>query len=1032
MKKTFAVMSALLGMALFAQEALEQLKIPEGENLLANPTFQEKPDKPGQLLKWGGRKDIKFSWIEENGRKILRAETSTPGYHLGINQQVRNLKPKTEYLLYLVARGKISDGSVTILYHEGKIPGRKKAVFARGGGGMKKDFSWQLFQVKFRTPADFKGGVCSLYAVLFYGTTQIDIAQAGLVECKPKALLPPPKGAANLLNNPELKTSGQTPGFPYDWNMDFTEKIKSFRYERDKNGSGIVTLLPPVKPKRASWGEDTVGLNQSGLRLNPGKKYRFGALIRTKNLKAQRAGLVVYNYGWTQATEVSFPENTNGWERVEGDAVLPKSRGEEYAFAAFTVGCTEGEVSIKSPYLIPMDEAAAADVEKAPLIHSLRQITPVAPLLAEMSAEKPEMTFAFRSVLPKPETGYECQVRIKSQDANKVLAQGVFPLKENHIHAVFQKLAPGKIVLEAALIDKATGKTFASGSYQAALNAPVKLSRPPEKRLNMLTQRLLTADVKDGKFLFSAPRDGWVYIALSAGKTGTEVKLDGKARPVIKAVADRPFETLRHVTEGDHTLEIAGSAGGTLIVNSIPEILVDSYPRADRNKQEGLHPDYLKHCLFPNTTTFGYGYRWRKGQLEELAVLGKEARQQTMHLVTRRVRTRYESPDEMAKRFAAMDQQANEVIRGNTFDEIFIGEVPAKWTFTQAMQRLTGRAIPMYVWSSGTKFAINGLNAAYLSSVVNNAGGKGRFLFECYARTQPDEKTADLYLDDYLNEAIRRANQLMPGAAKSSLMILGCYTIAGGYCTDTFAGPDVKAFWNKVFYKWANDPEFKDLAGVGLYAWHHGNEESLRWATKLIRHYVIEGNTEDLAVKYGFRYLPGHLKNGDFTEGLAHWNASGTVKTVTVKGLGQRYQARRWYPPSIGDTACLFTRSDKAPNTLSAKIVGLTPGKTYVLRYLLVDNADVKAQKPSGKKILLRAKLDGAQDITASSPVAKYLAPDGVNIRGYVNNVAVVFKAEKPEVDLTFSDWADDSAPGAPVGQEILLNKVGVTPYFSE
>lgn len=96
--------------------------------------------------------------------------------------------------------------------------------------------------------------------------------------------------------------------------------------------------------------------------------------------------------------------------------------------------------------------------------------------------------------------------------------------------------------------------------------------------------------------------------------------------------------------------------------------------------------------------------------------------------------------------------------------------------------------------------------------------------------------------------------------------------------------------WNKVFYKWANDPEFQDLAGVGFYAWHNGNEESLRWAAKLIRHYVIEGNTEDLAVKYGYLYLPGHLKNGDFEEGLAHWTAKGSVKAVTVKNLDRQYQ----------------------------------------------------------------------------------------------------------------------------------------------
>ena len=835
----------------------------------------------------------------------------------------------------------------------------------------------------------------------------------------------------NLLNNPELKTSSQTPGFPYDWNLDFAERKGSFRYEQDKNGNGILTLLPPVKQKIANWGENQVGLKQSGLVLNPGKKYRFGALIRTKNLKVQRAGIVVYNYAWTKACEIRLPNNTNGWKWVERDAVLPDSKGEEYAFSVFTVKCTAGEISIKSPYLIPVDDAAAVNVSKAPVIHSLRQITPVAPLLAEMSAEKPEMTFACRSVLPKPETEYECQVKIKSPGTEKILAQGVFPLKNNHIRAVFQKLTPGKVILEAALTDKATGKTIAKNSYPATLTAPVKLSRPVEKRLNMLTQRLLTAEAKDGKYLFSAPRDGWVYIALSAGKNNTVVKLNGKTDPVIKAIADRPFETLRHVAKGDHTLEVANSAGGTLIVNSIPEILVNSYPRKEKYKNEGFHPDYLKHCLFPNTTTFGYGYRWRKGQLEELAALGKEVRQQTMHLVTRKLRTRYENPDEMAKRFTELVKQANEVVRGNTFDEIFLNEVLPKWAITQALQRLTGRAIPMYVWSSGTKFDINGLNAAYLSAVANNAGGKGRFLFECYARTQPDEKMADIYLDDYLNEAIRRAKQLMPEAAKSSLMILGCYTNAGGYCTDTFTEPDVKAFWNKVFYKWANDPDFKDLAGVGLYAWNNSNEESLRWVTKLIRHYVIEGNTDDLAAKYGFRYIPGHLKNGDFIKGLLHWNAKGAVKAVTVKNLGRQFQKRMGYPPVTGDTACLFTRSNKAPNTLTTKLTGLTPGKQYVLRYLLTDNADIKAKKPSGKKILLRTQLDGAQNITASSPVAKYLGADGVNIRGYVNNVAVVFKAEKPEVVLTFSDWADSSVPGAPAGQEILLNKVSVNPYFT-
>ena len=128
----------------------------------------------------------------------------------------------------------------------------------------------------------------------------------------------------------------------------------------------------------------------------------------------------------------------------------------------------------------------------------------------------------------------------------------------------------------------------------------------------------------------------------------------------------------------------------------------------------------------------------------------------------------------------------------------------------------------------------------------------------------------------------------------------------------------------------------------------------------------------------------------------------------------------------------MFTRSAKSPNKLTTKISGLTPGKQYVLRYLLVDNADIKKNKASRKKLSLQVQLDGAKNVTASSPLAKHLNPEGINIRGYVNNAAVVFQAEKPEVQLTFSDWANDKTPGAPIGQEIILNKVVVTPYFTE
>ena len=113
-------------------------------------------------------------------------------------------------------------------------------------------------------------------------------------------------------------------------------------------------------------------------------------------------------------------------------------------------------------------------------------------------------------------------------------------------------------------------------------------------------------------------------------------------------------------------------------------------------------------------------------------------------------------------------------------------------------------------------------------------------------------------------------------------------------------------------------------------------------------------------------------------------------------------------------------------------MTGLEKGKLYSVRYLTVDQADVKAKKASGKQLGLFVRLNGAENVTASSGAGRYTGGSGISIQGYVNNHTVVFRADAPEVTLTFSDWKDSKTPGGPAGQEILLNKVSVTPYFRE
>jgi hypothetical protein len=72
----------------------------------------------------------------------------------------------------------------------------------------------------------------------------------------------------------------------------------------------------------------------------------------------------------------------------------------------------------------------------------------------------------------------------------------------------------------------------------------------------------------------------------------------------------------------------------------------------------------------------------------------------------------------------------------------------------------------------------------------------------------------------------------------------------------------------------ANSPDFKDLAMTGYWGTYYGDEELARWSFKLMRHYAVEGNRDLLSTRYGFKYNPGFLANGDFASGLEGWTTS--------------------------------------------------------------------------------------------------------------------------------------------------------------
>jgi hypothetical protein len=729
----------------------------------------------------------------------------------------------------------------------------------------------------------------------------------------------------NLLNNPGFAPDGT--GFPAEWCY-----RRGQMPEHVSAADGVLRIDPKSK---------ALSFKQDDIHLVPGRRYRFGAEVRTSG-GAEKARMVVFNYTWTKEGSLRLPADTGGaWKKIEHEFEAPESRDELYAFTVYCAAGATNSFSLRAPFLVPASGVIDGE-ERAPL-------------------------------------------------------------------------------------------------FSGHVGAPVAVPPPPRtdgRRLNTMVRRLLECEVQSGdEREFSLSGEGWIWIALD-GADG-KVALDGADAGAFAVEAAR-VEAMRYAGKGVHRLKFEGFGGRRrLVVNAVPTIMVTSFPEPKYARTGRLAGEFLERYLYPAYNVFTYG--WAPGNIPgaEWKKLAARGRMMFGHLCrwNKSVRgyvNRMEDPGHLAARFRGTFGMRDPRCAGFTFDEIAASSLLEKTNFTEALRLSRDLPRPVWVWSSGVKYEENPINSDYLSSIVSASGGRGRLLFECYAVTQRSEAEALAYLDGYLDGSLAAADRMVPGFARSSMIVHGAYTRVGRYCTDCFADVDTKRFWDLYFHRLATGAVFEGLAGIGLYAIANGEEEDLRWASRIIRHYALEGRTDRLSDAYGFRYEPGHIGNGDFGDGLAGWTAQpaqpGSVKAAEVKGLAS-LQSRR-NREAGGDTACVFRRSALKPNVLRRKIVGLEAGRLYSLRYAVAPVAEVASRKGGQRTLTLKASVVGAEDVTASSPLAKWGEPE--RSAGVLNARTMVFKAAAGTAELVFTDWACEERPGAPAGEELALNFVRVVPYYAQ
>jgi len=367
---------------------------------------------------------------------------------------------------------------------------------------------------------------------------------------------------------------------------------------------------------------------------------------------------------------------------------------------------------------------------------------------------------------------------------------------------------------------------------------------------------------------------------------------------------------------------------------------------------------------------------------------------------------------------------------GFTADELFFGRATidnytkALWGLRNPEHRL------VYTWIVG-KPSIAALHSDFMSAALNASQGRGRLLFEAYCHPPATEKAAAAYLDDMLDETMHRFNSMLPGAAAGTGIIFGNFNQIPIISLETDPAVDFKYFLDMQVQRVATSPAFAGLGMTGYWGTYYGDEELARWSLLLMRHYAVEGHTEMLSARYGFKYHPGLLVNGDFADGLKGWTvqpaAEGSIRGETIAGYGKNSQGR-WNAGKAGDTVCVLVRHAGPPNRVQQTAQGLTVGRAYCLQFVTADRRDVLDHVGQPRRHGIAVDLDGGKILPEKSFV--HIDRRSGGRYAHNNNVAkinlhhIVFRAQSPSLTVSFNDAA------AHAGEELLVNFVQLKPYL--
>lgn len=552
----------------------------------------------------------------------------------------------------------------------------------------------------------------------------------------------------------------------------------------------------------------------------------------------------------------------------------------------------------------------------------------------------------------------------------------------------------------------------------------------------------------DTKYSFTNPREGWMFFATTAAgdlQEGDRAELildsltTNKSLTVHEPGKAGVREAMRYLPTGDHALTVVlkgKAAMSGIVVRRIPELLYDEYLQ-----NHNVIKDYplrnvefmKKNGLFDNLTTLQvhggytavppYGQEWHDAgrHLTEMGPIGADA-----------------TAEAMCERWLA--PLSKPWVDGVSVDE-FMQYTSLR---TEAIKRIIAdprlQGKHFYAFCCSPVPGRGGTEGVMFLRTLMEAGHYP--MWERYLQEPPNEAEGWRAIDVSVRSDVRTYwFPMRADALEHIVLALGNFMSSPPVNFNVQPGVDFKVWMDMQYNFLANDPMFFGLAGLTEWTSGYADDENIRWLAKLYRHYAIEGRTEMLSPKYGFKFALTHLQNGDFAEGLKNWEArsadGGGVEVGRFSGFSS-LQGR--YPEtSQGNTFLRMKHSAKAPNTVSQTIKDLVPGKLYSVKLLTADYGDLLAGKSEQKKLavgLTVANADLLPEKSIQSPFSGVLSAGvgSFNKKNplWNNYFYRVFRARGNEARLTISDWIGDKDAGGPDGQEILCNFVEVQPYLED